>query len=180
MWHPQSTNLTLTSLTSGGRSVGIVRSRTQATEFTVLHHQSCHYFTCSFQDLEENRLNMALRFSLCTTSPCMWYVLQNVTLKMNEAKLLRESTFQFRKKKVLCSLIPHSSIFFFYLVLTDKFQFEESGKKWASCGEIRIFFRYSNFISTSSFHSCSLFEWHEKWRQWKVLRNEWVNARGSV
>jgi hypothetical protein len=33
-WHPLSANLALTSLISGDRSVGIVRSRTQATEFS--------------------------------------------------------------------------------------------------------------------------------------------------
>jgi hypothetical protein len=33
IWHPLSAKLALTSPTSGGRSVGIVRSRTQATEF---------------------------------------------------------------------------------------------------------------------------------------------------
>jgi hypothetical protein len=32
-WQPLSAKVALTSLTNGGRSVGIVRSRTQATEF---------------------------------------------------------------------------------------------------------------------------------------------------
>jgi hypothetical protein len=34
IWHPLSANLALTSLTSGGGSVGIVRSRTQAKKFS--------------------------------------------------------------------------------------------------------------------------------------------------
>jgi hypothetical protein len=35
-WHPLSANLEITSPKSGGRSVGIVRSRTQAIEFLLL------------------------------------------------------------------------------------------------------------------------------------------------
>jgi hypothetical protein len=35
MWYPLSANLVLTSLTSGGRSVGIVHSWTQAMEFVL-------------------------------------------------------------------------------------------------------------------------------------------------
>jgi hypothetical protein len=33
-WHPLSAKVAIISLTSGGRSVGIVRSRTQTTEFS--------------------------------------------------------------------------------------------------------------------------------------------------
>jgi hypothetical protein len=39
--YPQK--LALTSPTSGGRSVGIVRSRTKATEFSFSHTQLCGY-----------------------------------------------------------------------------------------------------------------------------------------
>ena len=34
-------NLALTSPTGGGRSVGIVRSRTKATEFSLVYYLSC-------------------------------------------------------------------------------------------------------------------------------------------
>jgi hypothetical protein len=36
MWHPLSAKLAITSPTSGGRSVGIVRSRIQAMEFSLV------------------------------------------------------------------------------------------------------------------------------------------------
>jgi hypothetical protein len=50
--YPQK--LAITSPTSGGRSVGIVRSRTQATEFII-------YFLASTQ----SSLGSVLEFSLC-------------------------------------------------------------------------------------------------------------------
>jgi hypothetical protein len=40
MRHPSILKLTLTSLTSGGRSVGIVRSRTKAME--LVSYDVCH------------------------------------------------------------------------------------------------------------------------------------------
>jgi len=38
--------LALTSPTGGGRSVGIVRSRTKATEFSLLYHQIIKGYVC--------------------------------------------------------------------------------------------------------------------------------------
>jgi hypothetical protein len=51
MWQPYAQKLALTSPTSGGRSVGIVRSQTQATEFS---------FTCVCLQFMNNNLTMML------------------------------------------------------------------------------------------------------------------------
>jgi hypothetical protein len=66
-WHPYPQKLVITSPTSGGRSVGIVRSRTQTMEFVVL-------FVLSFRSKCTLQKYALINFKLNTVSANHWLI----------------------------------------------------------------------------------------------------------
>jgi hypothetical protein len=72
--------LALTSLTSGGRSIGTVRSRTQAMELCCIKNLEHHFINCTEQQVnEENKPNVMTTFSLMFYLPS--YIQQSLVFK---------------------------------------------------------------------------------------------------